>query len=546
MGELRTYMNEISSSLPPSVDIAREMARGQDLLRQGRVEEAVVIGERLVAAWPQHAVAHAFAAEVRNVEGRFDIALEHIDGAIALSDDLQHQVKRAWLLSRGHRREEIPALLARLAGLAGGNALLLWQIGKLYYHHNSLSEAIDAYRCSLSLRDAPHVRYDLALALFYSGDVAAAEEELDRLISGGARSGAIAYLRSTLRRQTSARNHVDELESWLGDGALQPIDEAGLLYALAKEREDLGEYSSAFTCLLQGARKRRESIDYDVRPVVAGLRDITQATTADALAASSAGSPEAGAIFILGMPRTGTTLTERILAQSGQVGNAGELVDFELLLGRAIGKVRAKEPDLSLTQAALRVDFNEVGRLYMRDARMMAHGASTFIDKMPANFIYCGMIRNALPNARMIHLVRDPLDTCYAIFKTLFFRAYEFSYDLEELADYYIAYRRLMQHWHAVMPGAILDVHYEDLVTDTEGQARRIYDWCGLEWTPEALAVPAQGTVYATASAAQVREPVHARSVASSRRHLDGLEPLVRKLADAGIIDPRDHVNGVG
>ena len=132
-------------------------------------------------------------------------------------------------------------------------------------------------------------------------------------------------------------------------------------------------------------------------------------------------------------------------------------------------------------------------------------------------------------------MVRDPLDSCYAILKTMFFNAYDFSYDLDELAEYYIAYRRMMQHWHDVMPGVILDVRYEDLGTDTEAQARRIYDWCGLEWNPVALNVPDKQAVFATASAAQVREPVHTRSVNSSRKHADGLAPLAEKLAAAGI-----------
>lgn len=300
----------------------------------------------------------------------------------------------------------------------------------------------------------------------------------------------------------------------------------------------MGEHVNAAACLEAGAKTRRGMLDYDIGAVVQGLQEIIDSTSADAMASGMPGHDEEGAIFILGMPRTGTTLTERILMQSGQVGNAGELVDFEQLLGRGMAMVRSERPELSPTQAALAVDLAELGRLYMQDARAMAGGTQRFIDKMPANFMYCGLILKALPKARIIHLVRDPLDTCYAIYKTLFFRAYEFSYDLGELADYYIAYRRLMRHWHAVMPGRILDLHYEDLVTDTETQARRIYDWCGLEWTPDALDVPGEQAVYATASAAQVRQPVHTRSVGSARRHLDTLAPLVEKLVAAELVAP--------
>ena len=151
--------------------------------------------------------------------------------------------------------------------------------------------------------------------------------------------------------------------------------------------------------------------------------------------------------------------------------------------------------------------------------------------------MYCGLIHKALPKAKILHMVRDPLDSCYAIFKTLFFNAYDFSYDLDELADYYIAYRRMMRHWHETMPGVIQDIRYEDLVANTEAEARRIYQWCGLEWNPAALNVPDKGKVFATASAAQVREPVHTRSINSSRKHGEGLAKLIQKLAAAGILE---------
>ena len=533
-------MTKPPQSNPIPAKLPADIAHGYVLLREGRVEEACQFGERLVLEWPDVAAAHAFAAEAWNVRGHYEMALERIDAAVTKDRDPQLEIKRAWLMSRAHRRQELPGLLARLAGEAGNDAQLLWQLGKLYYHHNRFPEAIDLYERALRIKNAPHVRYDLALARFYSGDAEVSEHDLDQLLSQGWRAGTIAYLRSTLRKQRPQQNHVRELESWLAGGAMQPVDEAGTLYALAKEMEDLGDHATAFAHLERGARKRRGALDYDVSRVVAGLQEIMASTSAEILAKASPGHPERGAIFILGMPRTGTTLTERLLLQSGQVANAGELVDFELLVGRAVAQILEDQPGMSPTEAALKIDFEEIGRLYMLDARMMARGSRIFIDKMPANFLYCGLIHKALPAARIIHLVRDPLDTCYAIYKTLFFKAYEFSYDLEELADYYTAYHRLMAHWREIMPDAILDVRYEDLVTDTEAQARRIYDWCGLEWTPEALAVPGKRAVYATASAAQVREPVHSRSVNSSRRHLKALMPLARKLVAAGIMDASD------
>jgi tetratricopeptide (TPR) repeat protein len=518
--------------------VRQQVDKGIALLREEKVVEAIQFARSLADAHPGEASVYAFAAEACNMGSDFPAALAWIDKAIGVSADPQHKIKKAWLLSRSRRRDEIPALVEEVAASAP-DGRVLWQLGKLCYHHNLLLEAVDYYERALTVAgENPAWRYDLAIVRHFSGDAEGAEQDLEKLLGAGGGSGSVLYLRSTLRKQTAENNHLAELEARLGAGFARDEDEAGVRYAYAKELEDLGQHELSFAALEAAARKKRATFNYDISAVVSSLREIRDVATADALAVVSEGSDEAGAIFIMGMPRTGTTLTERILLQSGKVRNAGELMDFGAQLSRAMQEQRENDPALSPTEAALRIDFAALGRTYMRGARQMAGGSPIFIDKMPANYLYCGMIHKALPKAKIIHLVRDPLDSCYAIFKTQFFKAYEFSYDLDELAQYYIAYHELMRHWHAVAPGAILDVHYEALVTDTETQARRIYDWCGLEWTPAALEPPDKRSIYATASAAQVREPVHTRSVNSSRRHIEKLAPLLEKLVAAGVMPP--------
>ncbi|GAA3920008.1 tetratricopeptide repeat-containing sulfotransferase family protein [Luteimonas lutimaris] len=530
------------ASTPPATSagpvLHRKIARGSELLRKGQIAEAVELAQSIAAAYPDQPQALAFAAEACRLKGDLPAALAWIDKAIAAGGDPQHKIKRAWLLSRMYRRDEIPAFAAQIEKDAGNDALVLWQLGKLHYHHNRLRDAIGLYERALAIRgDHPGWRYDLAIARFYSGDFDGAGRELDKVLSATPESGAVLYLRSTLRKQRADNNNVADLEARLEAGFRNPDDKAAALYALAKELEDLGEYGKAFSTLEAGARTKRGTLRYDADQFFETLREIRSMQDADALAAPAGGHEEEGAIFIVGMPRTGTTLTQRLLLQSGKVKDAGELTDFGYLLTLAVREQQEADPSLSPVAATLRLDFAGLGRQYMRAARQMADGSPMFIDKMPVNYMYCGVIHKALPNARIIHLVRDPLDSCYAIFKTLFFNAYDFSYDLDELGEYYIAYHRTMQHWREVMPGAILDVRYEDLVTDTEAQARRIYDWCGLEWTPRALEVPDSRMAFATASAVQVREPVHARSVNSSRRHADALAPLAEKLAAAGVLE---------
>lgn len=521
-----------------NTDLRQAIAQLISLLQRSQYADAIREGLQLAEANPEADQVAVILSEAHNLSRDFPAALDWINRAIELNPDPQHKLKKAWLLARAHRGDETWALMNELSLATTQDARLLWQLGKFYFNHNRLPEAVRHYERALaaSNEEVPAWRYDLAIARFYSGDAAGAEHDLDAVLGVTPHSGSVLYLRSTLRKQTPEANHVDRLENLLQGGFRREEDEVGALYALAKEREDLADHDGAFAALTAGAKKRRGLIDYDVSTVTAGLREIRTFMDAGAIAKPHPGYDEAGAIFILGMPRTGTTLTERILLQSGKVANAGELMEFGAKLSRAMQRVREQDPSLSETQAALRIDFKALGKEYMQAARLKAGESPLFIDKLPANFLYCGMIRKALPNARIIHLVRDPLDTCYAIYKTLFFKAYDFSYDIEELAQYYVEYRRLMQHWHEVMPDAILDVRYEDLVRDTAAQGRRLYDWCGLEWTPKALEVPESG-VFATASAAQVREPVHTRSVNSSRRHLERLRPLVRILEDAGILD---------
>ena len=163
------------------------------------------------------------------------------------------------------------------------------------------------------------------------------------------------------------------------------------------------------------------------------------------------------------------------------------------------------------------------------------------IDKLPFNFLYCGLIHRALPNAKIIHMTRDPMDTCYAVYKTLFGQAYPFSYDLDELAAYFLAYRRLMDHWHEVMPGQILNVAYEDVVADTESAARRLTEYCGLQWERECLEFHTSRAATTTASAAQVRQPVYSSSVQKWRHYEQQLAPLQARLLDAGLIETVDR-----
>jgi tetratricopeptide (TPR) repeat protein len=420
---------------------------------------------------------------------------------------------------------------------AGGDADTLWAIGRIHGKCDDPLTAGALYQRALDAGGShPSLKFDLAATQFFTGHFLAAERMLDALLAESPRHGHALHLCSILRRQTEGSNHVADLEGRLRSGFDEPAARAACLYALAKELEDLGQPEKSFAVLTEAAATKRRTLRHDAAAERASIAAIRERWTAAAMQAATAGHDEEGPIFIVGMPRTGTTLVERMLGRHSAVRSAGELLDFGQALSAAARRAQAAHPDRTLVDASLLLDFAALGRDYLAGAREAAAGSRRFVDKMPVNYIYCGLIRKALPQARIIHLVRDPLDTCYAVYKTLFNQSYLFSYDLDELADYYITYHRQMQHWHSVMPGEILDVRYEDLVTDIGSQARRVLDWCGLDWQDAVLAPSSNAAPSTTASAAQVREPVHARSVGRWRAHEAGLAALRFRLLEAGVI----------
>lgn len=387
------------------------------------------------------------------------------------------------------------------------------------------------------------LRFDLALAQFFLNQMANAKQNLALVLEQLPLAGNVLHLRSATATATEHDNHIADLQQRLAQPALKPQDAVGAGYALAKELEDTGQYAAAFAALRQAAIQKRQQLRYDAASEFATFAAMRRHFNADFFADLAATAPDGPVtalrpIFILGMPRTGTTLVERILGQHPDVISIGEFPDFPQEVARAAQQMNTGQ---SLVEAALQLDYVALGQRYLQQAADMAQGKPIFIDKLPFNFLYCGLIRKALPQARIIHLVRDPMDTCYAVYKTLFNQVYSFSYQLDELADYFIEYKQLMAHWHQVLPDQILDVHYEQVVAEPEFQAKRILDWCGLPWQQDLLAFHQAKSASTTASAAQVRQPIHQKSVQKWRQFAEELQPVRAKLFAAGLIDAEGH-----
>ena len=454
--------------------------------------------------------------------------------SLAIRDDVMGELGGVTPLIRDGRIGDALARLASLEARAGEDARLLQHLGEHYTHCARSADAARCYRRAAVLTpDDPRCLYNLATALIALGQTTEAETLLDRVIQLDPDDHDAWQNRSTLRRQTPGSNHTADLLQAARQRLTGP-GEVAISYALAKEFEDLGEHDMSFAWLKRGADRRRGLLSYQVEADVAAMAEIARVFNAALFAAPTPGCDEPGPVFVLGLPRSGTTLVDRIVSSHSAVESLGEINDFAFALMRTAGPSLAKG---DLIRRSADLDPAALGRAYLDSVAGYGRSAPLFIDKTPVNFLYIGLIARALPNARIIHLRRHPMDSGYALYKTLFRMGCPYSYDLADIAAYQLAHRRLMDHWRAVLPGRFLDVDYEALVTYQEAVSRRIIAHCGLDWQDACLRFHENSSPAATASAAQVRQPIHANSVGLWRRYAEQLEPLKAALT-AGGMDP--------
>ena len=325
-------------------------------------------------------------------------------------------------------------------------------------------------------------------------------------------------------------------------------DEAYLGHALFNQYDRAGDRERAWPALLRGARAKRALLDY--RPeaserLFAALQAAFPAGAADGAAnAAEDGAGDAPTpVFIVGMHRSGTTLLERMLGNHSRVTEGGELYDFPAQLRLALGRHFNGPTAVEVAERAAALDYADIGAGYLRQVAWRAQGRPVLVDKLPSNFLNVGFILRALPRARIVHMQRAPMDTCFSNFKELFgASACAYSYDFAELAGWYAGYRRLMAHWREAFPGAVLDVPYEALARDPEGQGRRVLAFCGLDWEDACLDAAGNARPVNTASSAQVREPIHQRGIGAWRKYEAGLQPLCDQLLARGVADAAGDV----
>jgi tetratricopeptide (TPR) repeat protein len=427
------------------------------------------------------------------------------------------------------RAEAAIACLRPAAAATPSDAALWCSLGEALGTMQRHDEAAECFARAAQLApDFALAHFNRGTALFYLGRAAEAADAFSQAVALDPQDLAFRRALLGVEKVKPGNIHLKMLEAVRVD-RLPPSERIALHFALAKAYDDIGDYARAFAELAEGNAGKRYFSRYNLTSDLARFEAIAAAFTADFLASHSGlGISSDVPVFVIGMPRSGTSLVEQILASHPDIFGAGErdILPKFVNEGRAGRAFPAGIGDLD--DAA----WMRLGEAYVQSLRALAPDAVRITDKLPLNFHLVGLIRIAMPRARIVHVSRDPLDTCFSCYSVLFEDDLDFTCDLTDLARYYHGYRRLMDHWRAVLPpGTMLEVQYENLVADLEGEARRLIDFCGVAWDERCLQFHQTNRPVQTASALQVRQPLYASSIGRAAHYEPWLAPLRQLLA---------------
>lgn len=512
------------------------LKRGFESMSRGRIHEAGEYCRKILELKPDLVEGHFLVGLV---------ALEAKDRKTAFSafgsvTRLQKDHAAAWahlaklFMSEG-QVNRADAALAEATRSQSGDPLVHDLLGSVYSMMGEHGIARTWFEKAVAAQpDHPPYMHNLANNLIYHGETKAAETLFRRIIELQPNSPQ-AHWALAGGRKASDHDHIHQIQALLRDGKHHPRMQAFYYYAMGKEFEDLQEWDAAFEAFSKGARARRDTVEYDEAAEIALFEFLEEKFTADWVADGAAGHDSDAPIFVLGQPRSGTTLVERIISSHSEVHSAGELQQFGLAIRRLSNHRDPRRFSVGLLNAAIGLDPRQLGKTYMESTRRMRGTTPRFVDKLPQNYLLLPLILKALPNAKIVHLTRNPMDACFASYKQLFADAYLHSYDLEEMARHHCRYRHLMDVWRERFSGRFFDISYEETVSNLEPNARDLIDYLGLSWEEKCLRFHEQDKAVSTASAVQVREPVHTRSVDRWRRYEAQLRPMQEVLAAYGL-----------
>lgn len=495
------------------------------LLRYGDFGEAEQSVLTALENDPDHPGLNAFAAFISaNLEKRV-AAIGFAGKAAAQPEKAPRPAAQAANLLAQFRLFDEALAAARAINIdTAPDPVVLDQVGACFTACNAHPEAQSAYaRLADLVPDEPRCRFNLAAAQRFNGELEEAARNFDLASNAGPQAAEAAYARSLLRKAAPDKNHLDDLTLRLQAHGLDGLSRASLSYAMGKEYEDLGKWPDAFKAWTDGAKAMREARPYSVETEILAIDETIKAWPS---AASKYQHSELTPVFIVSLPRAGSTLLDRILSNRSDVISAGETEDFIVSLLEDPALAGLRDP-VEIAQRTPSADMSAVGQRYREALHRRGLRRGYVIDKTPTNFLYAGLIAEALPEAKIIHLGRDPRDAVIATYKTLFRDRYFWSYDLQDIAAYFAAVQRLMRHWQSGWSGRIARVEYEGLVQNTEAEVRRLTGFVGLNWDPACLNFVSNRTAVATASAEHVRRPVYASSIGHWKHFEDQLAAIL-------------------
>lgn len=509
-------------------------------LNRGDVAAAASAAQACRDAWPSAAAGWLMGSIIALLTSDPRTALRLIE--VPLGTRPTHAQcllqKAECLLALGERSLALAAAAAA-ADHADDVAQTLEAVGQFMIQASEQRRALPVLERALKvMHDDPEMRARLlanrALAHQQLGDRELAERDYEAMLAIHPIVPSAFKGLAELRRQTPERNWIPQMKHAL-ERLPAGSDHAALVhFALAKSYDDLGEYRSSWEHLTAGNRIERTFIRYDIAVDRELMRAVAERFTADEAQAEDAA--QESPIFILGLPRSGSTLIERVVSNHPQVHQGGELgavTDSILALTGVAPANAAGAREFAARLAAL--EGRPLGAEYLARTRAFRPEGMRWTDKQLSNFVYCPLLLRAFPRARIVHIRRHPLAACYGIYRKRFNGTYPFAYDLEEIADFYIGYWRLMRHWQRLFPGRILELRHEEVVTSFEPSVRRLLDYLGLPFDAACLDFHRNPAPVVTASLAQVREPLQTSGLERWKHYAPWLAPVRARLEAAGI-----------
>ena len=509
-------------------------------LHQQRWQEAHLQAIRLIEQDASDPESH-FIAGVAVLEQRKVLdAQDHFRQAIALDPqrpDFYLYLARACASSQDYDAALDAASHAERL-MPPENAAGFDSLGVVLVQCHAYDRAAKAFRHAARLAPGDAgLRFNLGTTLTFLGDLDGAERELEAAVGIDPHHWRAHHSLSQLRRQTQESNHIERLSALAARAVGKVTATTFLNMALAKELEDIGEYEKAFEHYSVGKSAPKAMLKYS-REHEAALFNALASRFPLTDAAQASGCQEDGPIFIVGMPRSGTTLVDRILSSHPLVHSAGELHSFPSAWKRFMGGAGFEMFNPEHISRDRDIDWQGLGAAYLSSTRSLVGSSPFFTDKLPHNFMYLGYIATALPNAKIVCVRRNPMDTCLSNFRQLFAPEspyFDYSYDLMDTGNYYILFDRLMAHWDRTFPGRILQVHYESLVAEQEQNTEKLLSHCGLPWDEACRRFENNSAPVATASAVQVREGIYRSALDRWKRYGAKMDDLKQMLTDAGL-----------